>query len=124
MTHMIVQFDTGLTTHLRAWAWLDVGGRQRRLIGWSIEDGAWLVSEPVTTVATSRPAEPPGWAVTANNHRYLLTQPGLPQEDEPLTVIDRLRTTGGLEARAVIQIVPWQAAAQAAVPPWAARRSA
>ena len=124
---MIVQFDTGLTTHLRAWAWLDVGlrqgRRQRRLIGWSVEDGAWLVSEPVATVATSRPAEPPGWAVTANSHRYLLTQPGLPQDDEPLAVIDRLRQTGNLDAAANIQIVAWQAAAQAA-PQLTGRRTA
>lgn len=121
---MIVPIDTGLTTHLRSWAWLDVGRQQRRLIGWSIEDSAWLISEPVATVATSRPFEPPGWAVTLNSHRYLLTQPGLPKDDEPLAAIDRLRTTGDLDAGAAIRIVPWHAAAQAEASPWTERRSA
>lgn len=121
---MIVAINTDLTTHLRSWAWLDVGHRQRRLIGWSIEDAAWLVSEPIATVATSRPSEPPGWAVTVNSHQYLLSQPGLSRGDEPLAAIDRLRMSGALDAGAVMKIVSWQAAAQARTPHWAARRSA
>ncbi|HYH19665.1 MAG TPA: hypothetical protein VD995_13710 [Azospirillum sp.] len=121
---MIVHIDTGLTTHLRSWAWLDVGHRQRRLIGWSVEDAAWLVSEPVATVATSRPAEPPGWAVTVNSHQYLLGQPGLPHGDEPLAAVDRLRTTGDLDASAAITLVPWHAATRTAARPWLERCSA
>lgn len=121
---MIVCIDTGLTTHLHSWAWLDVGHRQRRLIGWSVEDAAWMVSEPVATVATSRPAEPPGWAVTVNSHQYLLGRPGLPHGDEPLAAIDRLRGTGDLDAGAAITLVPWRAAAQAAALRWLERCSA
>jgi len=121
---MIVYIDTGLTTHLRSWAWLDVSHRQRRLIGWSIEDTAWLISEPIATVATSRPSEPPGWAVTINSHQYFLSQPGLPHGDEPLAAIDRLRINGELDAGAIIKLVPWRAAAQAQAAHWTAQRSA
>lgn len=121
---MIVRIDTGLTTHLHSWSWLDVGHCQRRLIGWSVEDMGWLVSEPVATVATSRPSEPPGWAVTVNSHQYLLGRPGLPYGDEPLAAIDRLRAAGGLDAGAAISLVPWRTAAQVAARRWAERRSA
>ena len=121
---MIVSINTTLTTHLRSWAWLEVGHRQRRLIGWSVEDDAWLVSEPIATVATSRPSDAPGWAVTVNGHQYRLREPGLPPDDEPLAVLDRLRTTGALDAGATITLVPWRAAVDAAASSWLNRRSA
>lgn len=114
---MFVCVDGDRTTRLRQWAWLDIGAGmggagaglgERRLVGWSVTDEAWLVSEPIGVVATSPLGRPPGWAVTDNHRRYLLEQPGLPHGDEPLAAIDCLRANGSLDPTAPISIVPWR----------------
>ena len=117
---MFVCVDGDRTTRLRQWAWLDIGagrggaGRggagtgpgERRLVGWSVTDEAWLVSEPIGVVATSPLGRPPGWAVTENRRQYLLERPGLLQSDEPLAAIDLLRANGSLDPALPISNVP------------------
>jgi hypothetical protein len=100
---------------LSRWAWLHVG-RTRRLIGWHGETRGWVTTDPVSAVASSRPKQPPAWAVTVNGAQILLGEPGLPQDDGPLDAIDRLRfdPAAGIAHGAPITIVPWRSVPEAA----------
>ncbi|AWK88124.1 hypothetical protein [Azospirillum thermophilum] len=97
---------------LSQWAWLHVGA-SRRLIGWESEQGRWVASEPLSSVASSRPMQPPGWVVTADGAQIMLSNPGVPTDESALEAIletlDRLRydPRAGIAASAAITIVPW-----------------
>lgn len=99
---------------LSRWAWLHTG-QSRRLVGWQAETRGWVTTDPVTAVASSKPKQPPAWAVTIGGGQVLLSDPGLPQDDGPLEAIDRLRLDpeAGIAEGTAIAIVPWRPAAEA-----------
>jgi hypothetical protein len=94
---------------LTQWAWLYTG-KDRRLIGFDEDAGAWVSTPAILSVDTTGLGKPPAWATTADHREVRLSAPSPVMSDEMLGAVDDFRASHPyfrIQAQASVSVRLW-----------------